>query len=179
MGRTCADLAARAGYDLVLDDLSAEKLDTVASDCTRQGVEAASHQLDVTQADSVERLLLLLDQESKLDAVIHTVGLSPQMAEWDRIIDVDLTKSLDLLENLRPRLKHGGAAVCISSMSGHLCPENEEIEGILATSPAEGFPGRLRKLVASIPELKQSGMAYAYITGCDILVDGGFVASAA
>jgi NAD(P)-dependent dehydrogenase (short-subunit alcohol dehydrogenase family) len=162
MGRICADFAAKAGYDLVLADLSLDKLGTLASDCTRQGVEAAIHQLDLTQADSVEQLLLSLEQGSKLDAVIHTVGLSPQMAEWERIIDVDLTKGLELLENLRPHLKQGGCVVCISSMSGYLCPENEEIEQGLAMALTEDFPIRLQELAASFPVLKDSGMAYAY-----------------
>ncbi|MFT5483532.1 MAG: NAD(P)-dependent dehydrogenase (short-subunit alcohol dehydrogenase family) [Halieaceae bacterium] len=162
MGKACALLAAEAGYDVILADLSLDKLEALAGECARHNVEATVHRLDVTQADSVEHLLSALAQGSKLNAVIHTVGLSPQMASWERIIEVDLTQSLALLENLRSHLKPGSCAVCISSMSGYLVPENAEIEQVLASVLEEGFLVRLQELAASFPMLEDSGMAYAY-----------------
>lgn len=162
MGRVCTQFAADAGYDLMLADLSLDKLKDLARDCANRGVEVEIHQLDVTQDTTVEQLLSAIELSRGLDAVIHTVGLSPQMAKWDQIIDVDLTKSLELLEKLRAHLKPGGCVVCISSMSGYLCPENEEIERVLSTVLANDFSTRLQELVASFPILENSGLAYAY-----------------
>lgn len=162
MGRICARLAAAAGYDLILADLSLEKLEGLASECRQHGVEAAVHYLDVTQDESVQQLLSALEGYRSVDAIIHTIGLSPQMAGWERIIEVDLTKSVELLENLRAHLKPGGCAVCISSMSSYLCPDNADIERGLASVLDDGFPARLQALVTSFPELENSGLAYSY-----------------
>jgi NAD(P)-dependent dehydrogenase (short-subunit alcohol dehydrogenase family) len=162
MGRVCAELAAETGYYLVLADLSLDKLKGLAGDCEARGAHAEIHELDVTRPESVERLMAALNEGPDLDAVIHTVGLSPQMADWRRIIDVDLTRSLELLEKLRRQLSPGGSAVCISSMSSYMCPENEAIERGLANALNDDFPARLQELVAAVPVLEDPGMAYAY-----------------
>ena len=162
MGRSCAELAAEAGYHLILADLALDKLQELAAECEARGVGADIVQLDITQVDSVARFLAVIDDSAGLDALIHTVGVSPQMANWEQIIDVDLTKSVGLLEQLRPQLKAGGCAVCISSMSGYLCPENEDIErGMAALWPDDSQTG-MRELVTSFPILENAGMAYAY-----------------
>ena len=162
MGRACAELAAEAGYSLVLADLSLDKLEILANDCRSKDVEVEVYQLDIAIEKSVSKLVSALEKKPKLDAIIHTVGLSPQMADWQRIIDVDLTRSLALLEKLRKSLNSNGCAVCIASMSSYLCPENEDIEQVLATTLADDFPIRLEQLVASFPALKHSGLAYSY-----------------
>jgi NAD(P)-dependent dehydrogenase (short-subunit alcohol dehydrogenase family) len=84
------------------------------------------------------------------------------MASWDRIIDVDLVGTVDLLENARPHLKSGGSAVCIASMSAYLVPPDEAIDKALSFPLAEDFPAQLQSLASSSPAIENSGFAYAY-----------------
>ncbi len=162
MGRTCALLAASRGYDLALADLSQEKLEELADRCSPHGVSVSCHVLDVTQAASRDQLVTALEQTGGMDALIHTVGLSPQMADWKQIIDVDLVGTVALLEQLRPRLNSGGCALSIASMSGYLCPPDPEIEQLLSAPLADDFFVRLRDLAGAKPMLENSGLAYAY-----------------
>jgi NAD(P)-dependent dehydrogenase (short-subunit alcohol dehydrogenase family) len=162
MGRTCALLAAGRGYDLALADLSQDRLEELAARCSPCGVAVSCHCLDVTRPESRDQLVAELEQAGGVDALIHTVGLSPQMAGWKEIIDVDLVGTAALLEQLRPHLKSGGCAVSIASMSGYLCPPDVEIEQLLAAPLTDNFLTRLEELAEAKPMLQNSGMAYAY-----------------
>jgi len=160
MGRACALLAARRGYSLLLSDLQDAKLQHLAEECSRIGVPASCHTLDVADSGAVQRFVAGLTDGAGLDAVIHTVGLSPHMAEWDRIIEVDLIGTVELLEQLRAVINPGGCALCIASMSGHMVPPNAEIDGALSEPLAPGLLQRLSALPGA--PLNHSGLAYAY-----------------
>jgi NAD(P)-dependent dehydrogenase (short-subunit alcohol dehydrogenase family) len=162
MGRASALLAARQGYDLVLSDLSLEKLAALAAECQAAGVSTSTCLLDVTQPDSIDRLVQVLDAGGGVDAIIHTVGLSPQMADWRRIIEVDLVGTVALLEQTRPCLKTGGCTVAIASMSAYMVPPQAQIDQTLANPLALDFDTRLEALNDAGHGLTHSGMAYAY-----------------
>ena len=160
MGQACALLAAGEGYHLVLADLSPTKLEALAADCARLGVTAECHTLDVTAAESIASLVAAVESGNGVDAIVHTVGVSPQMAGGERIIDIDLIGTIGLLEALRPGLNAGGCAVCIASMSAYMVPPNAGIEQVLSDPLAPGLIERL-KAVPGHP-LDNPGMAYAY-----------------
>jgi len=157
MGRACALLAAERGYRLVLTDLDNDKLNALARECEQRGAIAESFPMDVCDAASVERFAAQL---KSVDAMIHTVGLSPQMAPWDRIIDVDLVGTVQLLEKLRPVFSPGGCAVCIASMSAHMVPPNPELEALLDQPLATDLIERLTALPGE--PASNPGLAYAY-----------------
>lgn len=160
MGSTCALLASARGYQLVLADLSAAKLEALASRCREQASAVECHVLNVTSADSISELAIAVQGSGGIDALIHTVGISPQMAGWEKIIDVDLIGTTAFLQAVKPSLKAGGCALVITSMSAHMVPANETIDAILADPLAPGLMEQLKAL--SSPVLAHSGMAYAY-----------------
>lgn len=160
MGRVCAEMAAAEGYELILADLASSNLTAVTDNLTARGVKATSLTLDVTSPDSIAALAAALKSAGGVDAIIHTVGVSPNMADWQRIVKVDLTGAALTLEALRPVLKSGGGAVCISSMSGYMCPPDEAVERVLADPVATDLLDR----IAALPghPLQNSGLAYSY-----------------
>jgi NAD(P)-dependent dehydrogenase (short-subunit alcohol dehydrogenase family) len=154
-------LAASEGYDLLLADLSPQKLDELAADCARHGINATGQVLDVTQAASIAALVAALASSHGVDGIIHTVGLSPQMAAAMRIIDVDLLGTIAMLEQSRPYLHSGGCALAITSMSAYMVPPNTDIEQALAAA-LSGDTSRLQGMIATGGTLEHPGMAYAY-----------------
>ncbi len=160
MGSACALLASASGCQLVLADLSAVKLQELASRCRKQGSEVECHTLDVTSADSIRELAGAVQGRGGIDALIHTVGISPQMAGWEKIIDVDLIGTTAFLEAVRPSLKARGCALVITSMSAHMVPADATLDAALADPLAPGLMEQLKAL--SSPLLANSGMAYAY-----------------
>lgn len=162
MGRACALLAARAGNGLVLADLSQGKLETLASECAHLGASAECHVLDVLEADSIGQLVTSLAQSGGIDAVIHTVGLSPQMADWKKIIDVDLVGTAAFLEAVRPHIRKGGCAVPITSMSAYLCPPDKDVDRVFGDPLGADFAEQLQQLATANTMVQDSGMAYAW-----------------
>ncbi|HEX4180972.1 MAG TPA: SDR family oxidoreductase [Caulobacteraceae bacterium] len=84
-------LMGEAGWPLFICDLNGERL----------GLAAA-----------------LDDRE--VGSLIHCAGLSPSMAELDRILDVNLAATMRLVDTARPRMAEGAAAVLFSSLAGHM-----------------------------------------------------------
>ena len=82
MGSACARLAAQAGTRLILADLDAQRLAATAAECKSLGApDALCVTLDVTDTAAVASLLAALPDQPSLDGIIHTVGLSPAMAD--------------------------------------------------------------------------------------------------
>lgn len=160
MGAACARLAAERGYTLLLSDLNQDKLVSLAGECSRMGVSVDCQALDITDSAAVSKFVSERSAAPQFDAVIHTAGLSPHMAEWENIIQVDLVAAIRFVEALKESIKPGGAAVCISSMSAHMVPPNAEVETALDDALADGLLDRLRALPGE--PLAHSGMAYAY-----------------
>ncbi|GIX29661.1 MAG: short-chain dehydrogenase/reductas [Porticoccaceae bacterium] len=158
MGSVCARLAAERGWRLLLCDLPGERLAALAGECGRLGAEVATLPLDVTAADQVAAVARAA-ADGGIAALVHTVGISPTMADWRRILEVDLIGTVRFLEALRPALAEGGAAVAISSMSAYLAPPFPDLERLLADPLAEGLLERLADPAHAA--LHDPGMAYS------------------
>jgi len=160
MGSACAALAAARGCNLLLSDLDADKLRGLAGQCEKQGVSAEYRVLDVADSGAIGEFVDRLGAGGGIDAVIHTVGLSPHMASWEKIVQVDLIGTVALVEGLRTVIKPGGCAVCIASMSAHMVPPNEAVDTALSNPLAHG----LLQTLEALPDkpLAHPGIAYAY-----------------
>jgi len=114
IGKATAQELARRGYDLILSDLSAERLDPVG-----QALGARTAALDMADREAVAQFAHGLPE---IDALVITAGLSPSMAGFEQIIDVNLGATAGAIDWLAPRLRPGGAVVCIASMTAHTVP---------------------------------------------------------
>lgn len=157
MGRVTAELAAVQGYQLVLTDLASTDLDGLSRAFSST---LAVSPLDVTDAAAIDALANDLQQLGGIDAIVHTVGVSPNMADWRRVIDIDLIATARFLEAMRPILRAGGAAVCISSSSAYMAPPNPDIDQLLADPLAKDARAALDHMADS--PLTDSGLAYSY-----------------
>ncbi len=159
MGLVCAQEALALGYNLILVDLHTQGMEQFAQE-NRHHAEIICYALDVTSSQSVVEFAQSITQHGAIDALIHTVGVSPNMTSWQRIIDIDLIATAKFLEAVRPHLAKHAAAVCISSSSGYMVPENKAIEAILADPLAEDLFHRLEQLPGK--PLENTGLAYSY-----------------
>jgi len=160
MGRACALLAAARGYQLLLADLSAAKLEALAAQCSELAGAVECQILDVTSPDAIRELVAAVDGGGGIDSLIHTVGISPQMAGWEKIIAVDLIGTTKFLEAIRASLKTGGCVLAITSMSAYMCPSDDAIDTALSEPLAPDLMERLTAM--SSPLLAHSGLAYAF-----------------
>jgi NAD(P)-dependent dehydrogenase (short-subunit alcohol dehydrogenase family) len=155
MGLACARRFA-AHATLVLADLDGAAAERAAADLARMGARAHPVASDVSKPDHVARMVDAAARLGRLVAVAHAAGVSPTMADWRRILDVDLCGTARLAQAVRPALAPGGALVCFASIAGHLVPASAEAVALLDDPLAPDFLAKLEPWVAP------GGSALAY-----------------
>jgi NAD(P)-dependent dehydrogenase (short-subunit alcohol dehydrogenase family) len=157
MGRACAELIADAGRTLVVSDIDEGGLAEVAAALGAEPVRC-----DVSDPDSIAALVAHIVALGPLGAVVHAAGISPTMAAWDRIWDVDLRGSALLLDALRPHVVPGSVAICFASMAADLVASaaTPGLDAVLDDPLGDDLLGRLTAL--DDPSILDPGTAYAW-----------------
>ncbi|MEW9853589.1 SDR family NAD(P)-dependent oxidoreductase [Novosphingobium sp. M1R2S20] len=153
MGKPAAERMARRGQPLILSDMSEERLEKLAADLRAQGATVRTLAGDISDPAYPEKLLGLVE-DARLSAVIHTAGLSPTMADAERILEINYFATERLLDSLAPRMAKDGCAVLISSVSAYMVTQPEMVAAVRAMVEGGG-----RDAVADYVE--SPGMAYS------------------
>lgn len=124
MGRPAAIRFARRSQPLILCDMSGERLAAIAALLVAEGAEVATLAGDISTPDFPTKLMALVGDQ-QIAAIVHTAGLSPTMADADRILEVNYFATERLLDAIAPRMAAGGCAVMISSSSGYMIPAGD------------------------------------------------------
>ena len=143
MGSATARQLAAAGWPLLLCDLDQGRLDAVAKPLRATGHQVETLALDIALPDFPDQLLDCLGERA-VGALVHTAGLSPLMAEPERILRVNLDATIRLVDAVRPRMAQGGAAVLFASMVGHMPVSLEADDAFTDPLPEEGVAALLR-----------------------------------
>jgi NAD(P)-dependent dehydrogenase (short-subunit alcohol dehydrogenase family) len=157
MGLACAHRLAGVGEHLVLVDLDASLLDRVAVE-----LGAVAHPCDVTDVSAVAALVARVAELGPLQAVVHAAGISPSMADWRRIWDVDLRGTAILLDALHPLVGPGSAAVCFASIAALMIGGGGDgrIDAVADDPLADDLLDRLAAL--DDPRVTDPGQAYGW-----------------
>ncbi|WP_324668664.1 SDR family oxidoreductase [Geochorda subterranea] len=143
MGIACARRLGRRGR-VLLSDVAERRLAEVAAELSASGIQVETRVADVADPAAVRALAEAAAGLGPLAALVHTAGLSPTMASWRRVMEVDLVGTALLIEAFRPLARPGSVAVCISSIAGHLQPPAPpELMEALDAPLAEGFLERI------------------------------------
>ncbi len=129
MGAPSAVRLAAAGWQLLLCDLDAGRLEQVAGLLRAQGSKVDVLAGDIADPQFPARVIEALG-DRQVGAMIHTAGLSPTMAEADRILEVNYTATERLVDAVRPRMAAGSCAVLITSMSAYMIKSADIDEAI-------------------------------------------------
>lgn len=117
---------------------------------------------DITDPEGLASLAARVSRLGRLRAVVHAAGISPTMADWQRVFQVDLRGTAMLMEALGPLAGSGTAFVCFASMAPGLAFHEDlpEIDAVLDDPLADDFLTRIREVAGTAVE--DSGMAYAW-----------------
>jgi NAD(P)-dependent dehydrogenase (short-subunit alcohol dehydrogenase family) len=157
MGLACARRLVGVGEHLVVVDLDAPELDRVADE-----LGAVAHPCDVTDAAAVGALVAHVAELGPFRALAHAAGISPTMADWRRIWDVDLRGTALLLDALLPLVVPGSAAVCFASIAGVMVAAGGDprIDAVADDPLADDLLGRLAAL--DDPRVTDPAQAYGW-----------------
>jgi NAD(P)-dependent dehydrogenase (short-subunit alcohol dehydrogenase family) len=162
MGLECATRVADMVDRLILVDLNSDALAGTARHLADQGHRAAVEALpvDITDAAALSGLSSRIEELGRLRAVAHAAGISPTMADWRRVLQVDLVGTAMLTGMLLPLSSAGTSVVCYASLAPLLSQAavDPAIDAALDDPLADDFLDRLHDAVG--PTVEDSGLAY-------------------
>lgn len=125
-----------SGRTIVLSDVNPQTLAAATRALTANGHDVHAVAVDVTSPRSVADLAVYAAGLGAVTAVVHAAGVSPEQADIDAILHVDLAGVALVLEQFGGVID-AGAGVVIASMAGHLHgPMEPVIVHELASAPA-------------------------------------------
>lgn len=162
MGRASALALAARGTRMLLCDLDETALARLGDELRAAGADAEAHPGDVTDPALHERLVAATRDAGGLATLVHTAGLSPTMADAERIFRVNLEATAALVDALQPLAREDAVAVLVASQSGILAAgaATPAIDALLDEAGGDDWYPRL---LAEAGEALagQSGGAYA------------------
>lgn len=166
MGLACARRLA-AAHQVVLADLAGDLAAERSAVLNDSGAQTRAATVDVTDADAVSALVSSAADDGPLTAVVHTAGLSPTMAGWRPITQVNLVGTALVVDAVAEHITAGGAMVCFASMAGLMSPVSGELADVVDDPLAPGFLDEVGRLLgATVPadtdgrDAMLSGAAY-------------------
>jgi NAD(P)-dependent dehydrogenase (short-subunit alcohol dehydrogenase family) len=129
-GMATAILFAREGAKVVLVNRSAERAENLARQIRDEGGEASVFAGDVAKEDVCEAMAqFAVSQYGRLDILHNNVGIGAPgsaetvtLADWNRVIEANLTTTMLCTRACLPRMKQGGggSVIMVSSIAGAL-----------------------------------------------------------
>ncbi len=146
------------GQHLLLADLRLENAQAAADVLSNAGFQVSTAIVDVSQRESVRKVIEQASALGEVNGLIHAAGVSPSQAAPATILAVDLYGTAVVLEEIGKVIARGGSGVVIASQSGHrLGALTAEQDTALALTPTE----ELRSLPMLQPDqVKDSLHAY-------------------
>ena len=164
MGLACGQRLAGMVDTLLLVDRDEAAVSAAAGDLSASGHRAGVEPfvLDITDADGLARLAARVAELGTLRAVAHAAGISPTMADWRRILTVDLVGTAMLADALRPLATAGTAMVHFASMAPLLgiTEPDPAADAALDAPLDEQFLDRIHDAVG--PAIEDPGIAYSW-----------------
>ncbi|WP_297494600.1 SDR family oxidoreductase [Acidocella sp.] len=131
------------GYRVMLADRDAEHLAARVEALRHEGHDAVGIPCDVTELAAVSALTAHAAAAGPVRALAHIVGLSPSMAGFKPIMEVNLVGAARIAEAFRPVMPLGGAALFISSSAAHMSPVPDQLWPLLENPLSAGFADRM------------------------------------
>lgn len=162
MGLATAKVVGKQNH-VIISDLDQSRLDAAAEELALLGVSCESLLCDVTDSKSVEALIAHAAGRGKLVSVIHTAGISPQMADADAILKVNALGTANIINACIEAAHDGFALINVASMAAHMFPSLLLPRGIypLAFTKPDSFMTKSTRRCRLVPtKFYKRGVAY-------------------
>ena len=118
VGLSCAQALADRGR-LLLVDLREDLLDQARKALGAQGAVVEALRCDVTCPTDIAAVADRVAELGRLRCLVHTAGVSPEMADAATVLDVDLAGSVRITDALFPLVNPGCSAILTSSIAAY------------------------------------------------------------
>lgn len=162
MGLATAKVLGRDHHVLICD-VNEQRLEKAIVELTQLGISCDSAVCDITDPTSVNALIKKAVAIGKLVSVIHTAGISPQMADATTILKVNALGTVNITNACYDVASEGFALVNVASMAAHMFPALllPTRAYPLALTEADAFLKKSQVLSRFMPtKIYRNGMAY-------------------
>lgn len=128
LGRQIAEALAEMGADVVLCARTVERCEAAAQQLAELGVRTLASQCDVTQPESVNRLVdEVIAKLGRIDILVNNAGISwgvpfeqMKLSEWDKVLSTNLTGTFLVTQAVgRAMIRQGsGSVINLASIAG-------------------------------------------------------------
>ncbi|KAK0630255.1 hypothetical protein B0T17DRAFT_589831 [Bombardia bombarda] len=136
MGLACARRLS-SGRKIFLADASDKNLNSGVQSLLDDGHEVEGHIVDVSVFDSVQKFASAAANAGHIDAIIHTAGLSPVMANPEGILKVDLLGTANVIDAFFDVVNAGSSLTCIASIARFGVTPSPALAQHLGTAPRD------------------------------------------
>jgi NADP-dependent 3-hydroxy acid dehydrogenase YdfG len=125
IGKAVALAFAKSGINLVLVGRSLDRLQPVAAAAVELGVQAHSYELDLGELAIVRsKIAEIVAKHGTLDILVNNAGtaytnnlMDTPLADWQRIIDLNLSSVLQVIQGALPQLRQQQSGTIINLVS--------------------------------------------------------------
>jgi NAD(P)-dependent dehydrogenase (short-subunit alcohol dehydrogenase family) len=121
MGLAAAHAIGR-DHAVLICDVNQDRLDAAQRELTAAGVDCAATICDITDRQSVERLVKDAQELGTVTSVIHTAGVSPSMGSAETILRINAVGTVLINSAFYDIATAGMAIVNVASVAGHQLP---------------------------------------------------------
>lgn len=121
MGLATAKVLGR-DHHVIICDVNQQRLDVAIAELKQRNISCDSAVCDITDRQSVDALFSKAASQGSLVSVIHTAGVSPQMANPEIIMKVNALGTINVTESAYAIASEGFALVNVASMAGYMLP---------------------------------------------------------
>lgn len=121
MGLAVAHAIGRDKAVLVCD-LDQERLDAAQQELREAGIDCAAIVCDITDSNSVARLVEHAQQLGTVTSIVHSAGVSPSMGSADTILRINAVGTVLVSSAFYEIARNGMALVNVASVAGHQLP---------------------------------------------------------
>jgi len=154
LGMSMACGLANAGAQIVINDISKEKLDNAIAEYKTLGIDAKGYVFDVTDEAAVQANVALIEQEvGAIDILVNNAGiikripvLEMEVADWELVLKIDLTGPFIMSKHVGKHMvnRKSGKIINICSMMSEVGRET-----VSAYAAAKGGLKMLTKNLAT------------------------------
>ncbi len=154
LGMSMATGLAKAGAEIIINDLIQEKLDTAIAEYAANGIKAHGYLFDVTDEAAVKKYIELIETEvGPIDILVNNAGiirrtpvLEMEVADWELVLKIDLTGPFIMSKHIGKYMVKRGSGKIIN-----MCSMMSEVgrETVSAYAAAKGGLKMLTKNLAT------------------------------
>ncbi len=145
MGLATARALASQGQLLLLD-VGEKELGRAGKTLASMGARVETLRCDVTSVEETERVADKVRAMGSFRSLVHTAGISPEMADARRVLEVDLQGSVRMTDAVFPLVGPGSSAILIGSIAGY-SDVDPAVESLLDDPMAEGFVDEVERVL--------------------------------